>query len=115
MLLMKVDGSMHLTRGDSAELEVVIVNEVTGSEYAIQEEDTLVLSVKKSVNETDYVFQKSVVGTNLIRIDPTDTDGLPFARYIYDVQLTTGDGRVFTVVPPTILNITAEVTCSNGC
>ena len=113
MLIVNVDGSLQLTRGDYAELEVAITNATDGSQYTIQESDTLTLSVKKSVKDSAYVLQKQIVGSNLICIEPEDTANLTFAQHFYDVQLTTTDGKVFTVIPPTIFEITAEVTCPN--
>lgn len=47
MLYIKDDGTIRLTRGDTARLTVPITNLVDQSEYAMQADDTLYLTVKK--------------------------------------------------------------------
>ena len=111
MLIVNSNGTIQLTRGDSAELAVTIVNKDDESEYEIKENDKLTFSVKRNVKTNEYALQKTVTGTNIIPIDPADTTNLEFAKYQYDVQLTTENGKVFTVVAPSTFEITAEVTC----
>lgn len=111
MLNVNSNGSVQLTRGDSAEFIVTIVNKDLDEEFEMREGDRLTFSVKRNVKAYDYAFQKTVVGTNIIPIEPADTTGLEFAKYTYDVQLTTVEGKVFTIIPPTTFEITAEVTC----
>ena len=111
MLIVNPDGTVQLTRGDTADLAVMIVNSDDDSEYEIQRGDRLTLSLKRNVKNIEYALQKSVTGTNVIPIDPEDTADLEFTKYQYDVQLTTAEGRVFTIIPPTTFEITPEVTC----
>lgn len=111
MLTVNSNGTIQLTRGDSAELAVTILNKDDNSYYEIGEADKLTFSVKRSVKTNEYALQKEVVGTSIIPIDPADTASLEFAKYQYDVQLTTAAGKVFTVIAPSTFEITAEVTC----
>lgn len=111
MLIVNNDGTIQLTRGDTAELAVSIVNQDDNSEYEIQEGDSLTLSLKRSIKVTDYALQKTVTGSNIIPIEPRDTAALEFTKYQYDVQLTTSDGKIFTIIAPTTFEITSEVTC----
>ena len=111
MLVVGSNGNIQMTRGDSAEFIVSIINKDTDEEFEIKEGDKLTFSVKRSVKVEEYAFQKEVVGTDVIPIDPTDTANLEFTKYQYDVQLTTEAGKVFTVVGPATFEITAEVTC----
>lgn len=111
MLIVNSDGSIQLTRGDTAELAVTIVNKDDNTEYEVQSGDTLTLSLKRNIKTMEYALQKTVTGTSIIPIEPTDTSALEFAKYQYDVQLTTEAGKVFTVVAPSIFEITSEVTC----
>ena len=48
MLQINNGNGIFLTRGDSAHLEVRIVNDVTGEEYDMQPGDTLILTVRES-------------------------------------------------------------------
>lgn len=111
MLIVNNDGTVELTRGDTAELAVTIVNSDDDTLYEMSEGDSLTLSLKRSIKVADYALQKTVVGTNIIPIEPKDTAALEFTKYQYDVQLTTTEGKVFTIIAPTTFEITPEVTC----
>lgn len=111
MLNVNANGSIALTRGDTAEFTVTITEGKDGAEYEIQENDVLTLSVKQNIKDTEYALQKTVTGTNIIPLEPADTAYLSFGKYTYDVQLTTADGRVYTVIAPTEFKLTDEVTC----
>ena len=104
------DGSIELTRGDTAYLSVPIQNEVTGEAYDVGPEDTLTLTVKKSVKDAAVGFQKIIQGGNTFHIKPEDTRALDFGKYKYDVQLDTADGDVYTVIGPQTFEILSEVT-----
>lgn len=105
------DGSVELTRGDSAHLAVTITNDVDGSVYEIQPDDTLTLSMKKYVNDESPCLQKTIKGSNTFHLKPDDTRGLNFGKYKYDVQLTTAEGDVYTVLGPETFELLSEVTC----
>ena len=73
-------------------------------------DDTLTLTVKKTVHDHTYCFQKIFTGTNDISIDPSDTKNLRFGAYQYDVQLTKANGNVSTVIEPATFMLLPEVT-----
>lgn len=107
--MLYVEGNtIRLTRGDTAFLTVPIT--AAGEEYTMQSGDTLVMSVKKTVNDAEYSFQKVADG-NVIHILPDDTKTLPFGKYKYDLQLNTADGDVYTLIDVDTFEIMAEVTC----
>lgn len=109
MLNVLDDGKVELTRGDTAWLTVNVTND-SGEPYEIQNGDKLTLSLKKSVKDAEAVLSKTVEGSDTFHIEPKDTSGLSFAKYKYDVELTTSNGDVFTVVPPKTFEILSEVT-----
>lgn len=88
MLHIKDDGTIRLTRGDTARLTIPIINSASNSEYIMQSGDVLFFTVKKSAKDTNYLFQKKSTGTNSIHIKPEDTDNLSFGKYKYDAKLT---------------------------
>lgn len=97
---------ISLTRGDTAYLTVNIEG------YEPREGDILTLSVKKDVEDNNYVFTKDIAADADITtfvIEPMDTKNAVFGKYIYDVQLTTIDGEIFTIVEPNTFKITKEV------
>ena len=108
MLEIKENGAIYLTRGDSAYLEVNIKHK--GKDYVAQDGDILTFSVKKYVDDEDYIIHKTFKAENAIVINPEDTKLCAFGKYIYDVQMTTPRGEVFTVVEPTLFYIKEEVT-----
>lgn len=110
MLYIKDDGTIRLTRGDTARLTVPIVNLANNGEYTMQSGDILYFSVKKSAKDGDFLFQKVSEGSNSIHIKPEDTAGLSFGKYKYDVQLTTESGDVYTVIEPSTFEVMEEIT-----
>lgn len=111
MLYVLEDGTIRLTRGDTARLIVSITNDLDEGAYELGENDTLTLSVRTNLKSTsEMCFQKTSIGSTSIQIDPADTSGLEFKKYVYDVQLTTHSGEVYTIVEPTTFEILPEVT-----
>lgn len=110
MLHIDEENKISLTRGDTAYLTVPIYNSVTEEEYILEPNDTLTLTCKRSVRETNIVFQKVLTGSNVFHIIPEDTVGCEFKTYKYDVQLTMANGDVCTVIEPTDFKVTSEVT-----
>lgn len=102
-------GDIYLTRGDTAYLEVAIAYE-NGRLYEASAGDTITLSIKKSLSNTEYALQKEVSGVAAIIIMPEDTKALECGKYLYDVQLLTSNGEVFTVIPPSPFYLEGEVT-----
>lgn len=111
MLNVGTDSSIRLTRGDTARFSITINNLVSDEHYEIQSADRLTLSIKKKITDNAPSVQKTITGTNNFIIEPSDTSALEFGKYIYDVQLTTGSGDVYTVIPPTTFELLQEVTC----
>ena len=85
---------IHLTKGDSAYLNVEITND-DGTPYAIKEGDTLTMTVK-ATNGTK-IFSKTVQAYESIIIEPQDTINVGVGRYKYDIQLNT-ENQVYTII-----------------
>lgn len=110
MLYVGSDGKVQLTRGDSARLSVTIRNDLGDGNYEVTPTDTLRLTIRKTVNDATPAVQKTVTGTSKFYIKPEDTKDLSFGKYLYDVELTTASGDVYTVIVPTTFEILKEVT-----
>lgn len=110
MLYVKDDGTIRLTRGDTARLEITIENSLDGSEYLMDPDDVLIFTIKKSVKDSESLVKKESRGNNAFHIEPNDTSELSFRKYFYDVQLTRANGDVYTVIVPTTFEIMKEVT-----
>lgn len=110
MLHVLDDGTIQLTRGDTAYLSMSISNDATGQPYEVRPHDILTLTVKKTVKDSEVRIQKMITGTNVFHILPTDTHTLDFGKYVYDVQITTEASDVYTVIGPCTFEVLKEVT-----
>ena len=110
MLYISKVGVIRLTRGDTADFSISVQNEVSKDSYEIQAGDTFRFTVKESSEDTDIVLQKVLNGLDSFTIEPDDTKSLEYGDYVYDVELTTEDGDVYTIIPPSRFTIMEEVT-----
>lgn len=90
--------SISLTRGDTARFEVSITNTVTGEPYTIEENDILTMTVR-GTSKSPVEFRSQSLGTSLLHIKPEDTEHMYFGEYVYDIELRTSSGDVYTVIP----------------
>ena len=111
VLTVDKDNTIHLTRGDTARFSLGrIVNTVTNTNYTPTPEDTVTMTIKKTVLQADPLVQIIVPGGEVFHIKPEDTKAMAFGKYVYDVQLTTVDGDVYTIIQPTTFDLQKEVT-----
>ena len=68
------------------------------------------MTIKKTVLQADACVQLTVPGGEVLHIKPEDTKAMAFGKYVYDVQLTTADGDVYTIIPPTPFELLKAVT-----
>ena len=107
--MLKVTNSdIQLTRGDSAYFNIEITLE-DGTKYVRQEGDRLVFTVKRSYNSEYEYVQKEIPGLAL-ELTSQDTKELDYGNYWYDIELTTADKAVYTVVGPARFIMREEVT-----
>ena len=92
---------IYLTKGDDAVLEVSSITAEDGSAYELQAADVLTLTVRALPSDQSPVLIQidSLPGSNRIVIRHEDTAELAVGRYSADVQLTTADGKRYTVWP----------------
>ena len=102
---------VHMIRGDTEQL-VVTCQFSDGTERPFEAGDTVTLTVAWPMGPT--VLQKRVTdfveGAAVISIAHADTNELAPAAYRYDVQLTTRDGTVATIIPPAKFVLEGDVT-----
>ncbi len=108
--MFKIDyaNNITLTRGDSAYIEIELTDE-DDYKYALEQGDSLILTVKQNARCANPILQKRFDDIN-VRIAPKDTQTMSYGSYCYDVQLTTADGDVYTVVGPARFTLCEEVT-----
>lgn len=99
-MLKIVDNKIYMVRGDDEELDVVTKN-ADGTDYEMQPEDILTLTVRSKPTEDSLplIQISSAPGSTRIVIRHEDTAEMAYGSYSADVQLMTGDGRRKTVWP----------------
>ena len=92
---------IYLTKGDDAVLEVSSIATEGGTEYELQPEDVLTLTVRALPSAASPVLMQidSAPGSRRIVFSHADTAELDVGRYSADVQLTTAEGKRYTVWP----------------
>lgn len=105
----KFTKKITLTRGDNAELAISLFDEF-GNAYELQPGDSLTFSMKKEVTDESLALEKEITSGNVFNFVPSDTANLPFGKYLYDIQLNTAGGEVYTVIPPSNFIVGEEIT-----
>ena len=92
---------IYLTKGDDAVLEVSSIATEGGVEYALQDTDVLTLTVRAlpSAQSPALLQVDALPGSRRIVFGHADTAELDVGRYSADVQLTTAEGKRYTVWP----------------
>lgn len=89
------ENQIFLTKGDSAELDVVIKD---GEETYDYSNDTVKLGIKKNFADAECVVEKTVDENGKITFEPDDTKDLEVGTYFYDLKVVTASGLVCTVI-----------------
>ena len=92
---------IYITKGDDAVLEVSNIVTDTGEEFELRGEDVLTLTVRAlpSADSPALIQIDALPGSNRIVFRHEDTAELTVGRYSADVQLTTAEGKRYTVWP----------------
>lgn len=110
-MLYLVGNAIQLTKGDTAHLSIAITNTSAKEPYKVLPTDTLILTVKKNSKETSPVLiQKRLSGIADFHFVPEDTSGLAVGEYVYDVELRTREGDIYTVIQCNSFQLLPEVT-----
>ena len=109
--MLEVTGNdISLTSGDTERLTVTITNICDDGLYVPSPDDVFKFTVKETAYDSNVIFQKVSSGNPIFKIDPIDTKELDFRRYVYDIELETNNGEIYTVVPYSGFRIMKEVT-----
>lgn len=107
--MLKIKGNtIYLTKGDNAKFKLHITDE-DDKPYIFVSQTEIYFSVKKDIEDNQYILQKKVVNSDIIELLHEETKGLEVGRYVYDVQLVCND-KYYTIVPPSTFYIEEEVT-----
>ena len=96
MALDITDNNIRLTRGDTAYIDLAVIDKDTKEPYDFSNDLTR-LSVKTDAVSKHIIFQKTFSGAT-VKIEPEDTKYLDFQTLKYDVHLIKQNGDVCTVI-----------------
>ena len=102
------NNKIAITRGDTGIFRLDI-QDTQGNNYNY-ENDTVVFTVKENTKTTETLIKKTISPLSDVVIEPGDTKDLDYGDYVYDVQLTTTEGVVDTVIAPSVFRVLPEVT-----
>lgn len=108
MFVIDKNNKIKLTVGDTATMLIQIFD-LDNKEYEIQEDDVITFTLKKTATSKDIALTKTATEDNYIIINSSDTSGLTTGLYVYDVQLKTKEGFVYTIIPTSFFQLTSEV------
>ena len=106
--------SINLIRGTNKTIQID-VRSGDGTVYAIGESEVIRFGVKKTPDDTEYVYKKDLTAINFendiytFTIDAADTIGLDFGRYYYDVGLQSG-AAYYNIIECSEFNIMHNIT-----
>lgn len=89
--------TLVIPKGDTKRESIDIFAE-DGQVYEIEDNDTLILRVKKNLCDKEPCITKEVKGSDKFHFKPEDTENLPFGDYIYSVRLVTAEGDKHTLI-----------------
>ena len=106
--MFKISGNtIQITRGDTGIFTLAIKSGGQSYDYS---NDQVLFTVKRNTNTPEIIFQKEIEYGQTVVIQPEDTENLPYGTYTYDVQVTTSQGIVNTVITPNPFIVAPEVT-----
>ncbi len=100
-----------VTRGDTLALRLDILY-TDGSPYAVGEGDVIRFALKQRYADAQPLICKEIPhDTMLLILEASETKQLraDWAPYVYDIQLTKGDGTVDTIIDRARFGVTEEV------
>ena len=107
--MIKVDGTnISFVRGDSATILVGT------DKYSFKDGDLVEMTCRRAAEDPEIAFhvqtEEFVNGKGNLKIKPEDTHYLTPGKYRYDIQLTTAEGEVITIVEDSVLQLRKDVT-----
>lgn len=102
------DNNIYIIRGDSAYFKLDILD-ARKRKYTLKDTDKVILTVKKNTKSKEILIQKNLE-ESIFRFEPKDTQNLDYGRFVYDVQFTSLEGYVDTIISPHTFQILEEVT-----
>ena len=96
---------ISISRGDTGYLDLIIKNPTNPNQiYELRNGDTLVFTLKRTVNSPDVIIDKEFEG-NILKLTEMDTIGLEYGNYSYKVVLYFANGDTNTIIEPSVFRV----------
>lgn len=103
------ENRIFLTRGDTFQATIVLTN-ADGEIYEPVDGDVIRFALKQKWEDETILIEKTIPNDTLtLELEPMDTKGLAFGKYVFDIQITFEDGRVDTFISEGEFEIRPEV------
>lgn len=108
--MLEIQGNnIHLTRGDTMFIQVVLKTE-SGAEYVPTENDKIYFRVKRNASAKEILIEKEIpYDTMILQLDESDTKDFKFGSYYYEVEVVTPEDYHFTAIADAEFEITMEL------
>ena len=97
MLYIDDEQNITLTRGDTGIFNITLQNQ-NGKAYTPQQGDSLRFALSDGFGKEALVIKNIPINTCVLEIEPSDTANLKFKTYKYDIQFTSAQGKVSTII-----------------
>lgn len=107
------NNAITMIKGDTVILDLKFFDQ-EDAPYVPKERDRIRFALKKRYDDSEPLLVKDIpIDTLQLVIEPKDTKNLPcgeyHGRYKYDIELTTAEGFVDTIIPRADFTILEEV------
>lgn len=97
MLEIDTQGNIKITRGDTGIFQIDLVDS-EGEPYTPVEGDSIRFAMAKNYGSNVLVEKEISTDDMLLKLEPADTKTLEFGSYVYDIQFTSSNGDVSTII-----------------
>lgn len=108
MVIIKGTTTIIMTRGDTLDVGLEIT-QPDGSAYQPTTGDVMRFAMARTYGDTPIVNKQMSCTDPAISLTPNETANLDYGEYVYDVELTTADGKVDTIIAKAKLILAEEV------
>lgn len=108
--MLSINGTtIRLTRGDTLQV-AIMMKDAEGNTYTPVQGDVIRFALKKRYDDIRPLIYKIIDNNDLMLVlEPSDTKGLQFGEYVYDIEITFNDGTVDTFIDEATFILSKEV------
>ena len=103
--------NITITRGDSAYI-IISLTDSKGNHYTPGPDDKIRAQVRQDASSSKVLFESLIPYDTLVwHIKPEDTAEAQMGKsYVYDMEIETAEGDVYTFIPLSSFTVSKEVT-----